>query len=341
MKKKLLIVLLVIANMHLSRCQHKKYTMDKFDWSHTLSAPKNYPMRIYQATLKGLRPEDYSASYGMWGIVNEGWGEESGSVAVGPELKAVPDSLLITWLSLRENKFYTGSFKLPREQMIRLFDEGFYEYDLRARDTYTDILVGMAPGGVVVVWLTGGQVRTEVARFQTEETTIDKTMVNSNNKDMFKDGYVDFVLNNRKIEKAPIPFGLWDTYREKYSWRPQLVLEKGSRIAETWMTMYNGEKEHVFVQDPRHEDYQKRALPQYIGFTWRNENGVKYYGKVFFDEEEIFNAFKAIFRNDKEQKANIVFEPDIPQKSFSIILHGKTEEIRLEKIRNKVYPSKD
>jgi hypothetical protein len=55
----------------------------------------------------------------------------------------------------------------------------------------------------------------------------------------------------------------------------------------------------------------------------------------------MFNAFKAIFRNEKEQNANLVFEPDIPQKSFSIILRGKTEEIRLEKIRNKVYPSKD
>jgi hypothetical protein len=338
MKKIVIILFVGFLNTQLSSCQPKTRKMEKFDWSHTLSAPKGYPMRIYKGTLKGLNSDDYSASFGLWGVANEGWGKPSGMVAVGPDLKAIPDNLEVTWLSFTENKFYEGKFKLPREKIIQLFQDGFYDYGLKIKDNYTEIIVGLAPGGVVVIWLLGGQVETEVARFQAAETTIDKNTANSNNEDMLEDDYVDFILNSRKIERAPVPFGLWDLYREKYTWKPVLVLPEGCKIDQVWITLFNGEKEHLFSQDPKFYDFKSRAIPQELNFTWYDPQGIKYYGKDFFDEAEIFKAFQQLYKTNKDQASQLIFKLNDQQKGFSIHLQGKTEEFELEKVKNRAFP---
>ncbi|ABG57951.1 DUF2931 family protein [Cytophaga hutchinsonii] len=345
MKQTIILILLIIHNT-LSSCQTKEIKNNmvnkKFDWSHSVSAPENYPMEIYRGKLQGLTDKDYSASFGLWGVANEGWGTESGMVAVGPDTKAIPDSLLITWLSFRENKFYTGKFQLPREKMTELFENGFYEYDIKQRSTYEDILVGLAPGGVVVVWLVGGQVQIEVARFQAQETIIDKsTVTNPDDLYVLGDGYVDFVLNNKEIATGPIPFGLWDTYREKYSWRPMLILPEGYELAIEWMTLFNGEKEKNFKEHPEFGTYKSRALPSYMLFNWYASNGRKYGVDVFFNEAEIFEAYKQIYRNDKEQDAELVFELNDAQTSFTISVRSKTEQIELHKVKAKIYKSED
>ena len=313
----------------------------KFDWSHTVSAPENYPMRIYRGELKGLTDKDYSATFGLWGVANEGWGRISGAVVVGPDTKAIPDSLLITWLSFRENKFYTGKFQLPREKIIALFEQGFYDYSIEKKNTYKKIVVGLAPGGVVVVWLLGGQVEIEVARFQAHETIISNVNVRDSNYDMFEEDYVDFVLTNKGIEKTPVPFGLWDTYREKYAWRPKLILPSGYDFFLEWMTLYNGEKENNFKEHPDFGTYKKRALPSYMLFNWYAPDDRKYGVDVFFDEKEIFDAFQQIYKNDKDQDAELVFELNDRKAAFMIYLRSKTEQIELHKVKAKMYISED
>lgn len=343
--KQATILILLIINSLLTSCQinemNNKLENKKFDWTHSVSAPKNYPMRIYKGELKGLTDKDYSATFGLWGVANEGWGTESGMVVVGPDTKAIPDSLLITWLSFRENKFYTGKFQLPREKIIEFFEKGFYEYDIKQKNTYKDILVGLAPGGVIVVWLVGGQVETEVARFQGQETIINNVNVSDNNYDMFEEDYVDFVLNNRNIPRDPIPFGLWDTYREKYSWRPVLILPEGYEFAIEWMTLFNGEKEKNFKEHPDFGNYKKRALPSYMLFNWYAADGRKYGVDVFFDEAEIFDAFKQIYKTNKELDAELIFELNDSKTAFTISLRSKTEQIELHKVKAKIYKSED
>ncbi|WP_018344943.1 DUF2931 family protein [Cytophaga aurantiaca] len=343
--KQTTILFLFIINSLLSSCQtnemKNKSENKKFDWTHSVSAPTNYPMRIYRGELKGLTENDYSASFGLWGVANEGWGTESGMVVVGPDTKAIPDSLLITWLSFRENKFYTGKFQLPREKIIELFEAGFYEYDIKQKDTYKDILIGLAPGGVVVVWLVGGQVETEVARFQGKETIINNVNVSDSNYDMFEDDYVDFVLTNRGIDKGPIPFGLWDMYREKYSWCPVLVLPEGYELAIEWMTLFNGEKEKNYKEHPDFGNYKQRALPSYMLFNWYASDGRKYGVDVFFDEVEIFDAFKQIYKANREQDVELVFELNDAKTAFIISLRSKTQQIELHKVKAKIYKSED
>lgn len=328
-----------MINSMLASCQPKENKMEKFDWSHTISAPKGYPMRILRGTLKGLNPGDYSASFGLWGVANEGWGNPSGMVAMGPDLKAIPASLDITWLSLRENKFYKGKFELPREKIIALFKEGFYDYSLRKKDNYTEIIVGMAPGGVLVVWLLGVQTETEVARFQALETVVEARDADSNTEDMFRGDYANFVLDDLGIRRDSIPFGLWDAYREKYIWRPNPVLPKGAKLNEMWITYFNGEKEHRFGDDPKHDESKLRALPMTLNFSYNDESGHLYYGKTIFNEKEIFEAFTKIYRDERSKETELVFELNESKKGLKIHLRSKGEEFEIEKAKSRAFPS--
>ena len=52
-----------------SMCQ-PKIENKKFDWTHSVSAAKNYPMEIYRGKLQGLTDNDYSATFGLWGVAN-------------------------------------------------------------------------------------------------------------------------------------------------------------------------------------------------------------------------------------------------------------------------------
>ena len=129
-------------------------TMDKYNWQATESAPKSYPMQVVSGTLfyhgqnQGLYVPDGSS-------IDDGWGSGISSHIVGPDLKPLPDRLQITFFSYTENQFYVGKFDLPYEKILALFKAG---YDLRrggGHTTYGQIVVGIAPGGAVAVWVSG------------------------------------------------------------------------------------------------------------------------------------------------------------------------------------------
>src|SRR5690625_6974339 len=84
---------------------------------------------------------------------------------VGPDLKPLPDRLKITFLSYLEDQFYEGVFDLPYETILSLFKE----QSTNGGPEYHRIMVGVAPGGYVAVWLKGHIKTTEV--FRSEEHT--------------------------------------------------------------------------------------------------------------------------------------------------------------------------
>ena len=67
-------------------------------------------------------------------------------------------------------------------------------------------------------------------------------------------------------------------------------------------------------------------------FNWYASNGRKYGVDVFFDEAEIFDAFKQIYKTNKELDAELGFEINEAQTTFTISLRSKTEQIELHKV---------
>lgn len=258
------IALIALFASAMVSCKDKNME-EEFDWSGNISGPKEYPMEVYKGYLSG--GGHFFGFSEMGGFDNTGWGMATSGM---PPIHApMPDTLVMTWRSLVERKFYTGEWALPKEKMKQLFKEGIADgYPFRV------VQIGLAPKGVIIVWLFGSGTQVEVGRFQGHETTIDPKEVYDNAKYMFEANYIDDVLTNEMIitpeikEKIkqdgyPLP-DVYDTYREKYLWIPKVILPEGCKITSIAINMCNGEKEDIPLSQ------KNRAIPYEFQIFWTN-----------------------------------------------------------------------
>lgn len=262
----------------------------KYEWSASISAPREYPVEVYTGAAGG-----YFFSQ-MGGFSNTGWGEGVGDNNIQAPL---PERLDMTWLSYVDNKFYTGEWELPMEKIQQLFDEGFYSKngDDNNREPYRFINIGLAPKGMVVVWVTGVGRQVEVARYQAHETIIDPKLISESEKYMFANDYSerrlknDFVISKHvreQIEQYGYPSpDVYEMYRKKYMWKPKVILPTGSEVTSFYIKMCNGE-----IEDPydRPIDQKERAIPFAFEIFWKIVVGKK--------EQEFVS--RIAFTNDKK-----------------------------------------
>jgi hypothetical protein len=308
----------IIENMNL----------EYFEWEENNNAPLGYPIDVYKGGLE-LKGGGYvGLSLGTSSGIH-GWGAY-GSGATHDE-KPLPDRVNITWLSYAEDAFYSIDCPIDYDKIVRLFQEGYDEQSSSGKishQNYRTIIVGYAPGGVVVIWVHGGSKQVEIGRYQGEKTVIDPEEIKSlesPEKLLFKQSYRDETMNDENIvptavreanKKKPIPYGLWDTYREKYLWKPTFIQNKFSDNTFTMvyarLEMYNGEIDDLFKETLQKKEYTERAILKRINFGWKDEKGQVYSGSVEFDEKTIFDAFKEIRQDTKNGKIEIEFMVNIP-----------------------------
>lgn len=306
---------------------------EKYNWSATLSAPKEYPMEIYQGNIIA---EDYNFSFDMiWGTQNTGWGNQGGDWAGSQEKKEIPHKLEFTWFSLVEKKFYTGKWNVDKDAIIELFKEGVIDTETKKQTTYDTFVIGLAPKGRVVLWAMTAGWQKEVGVFQAHDTIIDKQKAYENARYMFKEGYAERTLNDdfyikpvlrEKIKKYGYPDPhIYDVYREKYDWKP--VVESPSvDIPQVFVEYFNGEYENIFGGKfiNNSYDYQNKATPKSVALIWNPDD--KKQRKVIivdFDEKEILQSFEKL---GKQSPINMIFKVNNDYTRCTITLKNKEQE---------------
>ncbi|OBW39363.1 hypothetical protein AB670_04297 [Chryseobacterium sp. MOF25P] len=328
MKSYLLHILLLIS-ITIS-CQNRME--EKFEWLPTESAPELYPMNIYKGNLYF---EDGKSVYIPSSLIaHNGWGNSGSTHTQGEDLKPVPVKLEITWASFTENKFYTGSWDLPKEKMLKLFQEGVVWYGTRKKETYRQILVGCAPGGVVVVWMRGAEQQVEIARFQARETKIAMSDYVPENPSITQKEYFDIskevpeALENIK-KKGGIQYGLWDSYRKKYTWRTRIEIPNYT-FDNTSYEMFNGEMEELFDESLKKNEFKERAVPKLLDFIIADAQGKRTVWEFkYLDEEEIMGLFKQANPNIPIE---IVLRMNKDFTNRSLIFKQGEKEIPIKKI---------
>jgi hypothetical protein len=253
------------------------------------------------------------------------------------ETNIIPEGFKITYFSYLENKFYTGKFELPHARIKQLFEEGVIDYETKKFETYIAIIVGMAPEGVLVVWMKTYDKQVEIGRYQASETDLDWEIFKPVGGFTRKE-FIDRMIARRPVavsnsEKNGLSHGLWDTYRIKYSWRPQFEFPEGSVVEGIDLKMYNGETDFIWGDTLVKNAYEKRALTWRINLIWADENDKDFGTFIDFDEAELFEAYKTIYRTDKELDAELVFKYNHNRSSLIVLLRSKTEEIELRKCK--------
>ena len=329
-----LVTIIIICSTLFSSCQEQKME-EKFDWSGTLSAPQEYPIEVYKGSLK---TSDFTQHFKNWGIINTGWGNQGGTMIVGPDKKAVPATLEISWLSFAENKFYEGKFDLPKEKLTALFKQGFIDPITKEKETYKNIVIGLAPKGTVVVWLLSTGIQTQVARFKAHETQIDIESVSSDDRYMFDKSYAASVLADPMIIRPEIKEKLnaegypsatiYEAYEKKYSWSPKLELPNEQATFFAFETC-NGEKE--FSGSADNFKNSNRAVPYLFFINWKDNTGQKFTAWLALTKDE--NYWKK-YKNGGISKLPLDFEKSEIKSVFEEKLDTKSASEIIARVNN-------
>jgi hypothetical protein len=206
----LLLITIGFISIHYKR-------INDFNWRIGGSNPKNFMVNQVQVNFFYNNEWISGALLGTGG--NNGWEEINGMIMGSDYLLSVPDSITTKWVCDTDKILYEGSYKLPREKMLELFRT-------KAIDSYGDqndynlIVVGMAPGGNVTVWMRGGSASTEICRFK------------ANNKGIWKEDDPDYDKYTKEHESLSegfkesrtylkihgIPYSAWEKGEKEYNY---------------------------------------------------------------------------------------------------------------------------
>ncbi len=320
-------------------CHAMSQNATTFEWAATECAPKHYPMEIIQGTFIYHGEKEQGLYIPSGGTLKAGWGTNISNHVVGPKLKPLPDRLKIIFFSNAENQFYKGEFDLPYDKLLALFRQGVAEgkrlEENKGYPTYTDIMVGIAPGGVVAVWVKGRK-KIEVFFGQAQKVELDPGRAFAlpfDNKQQ-ADAYIAKQLVNvltpeelESLKKDGIPFGLWSRYRNRYTWLPTFV--EGSMSGYVDAIFVNGENNLRWFLDDKKEPSVPLPVPTRVTFETLL-NGKKKIFIVNFDEFETMAAFEKL--GAQGQKVYLEFEPRLPKTQTKVRLYNDKESIELKKI---------
>ncbi|WP_437296947.1 DUF2931 family protein [Sorangium sp. So ce426] len=305
--------------------------MSNFEWLPTESAPERAPVHLVRGDL-------YFADGGSIYIpdgrdVANGWGEWGSTHIVGAAVKPVPVRLDLTWFSYLEDRFFGGSFMLPTATMTTLFRAGVADPQTEEFRGFERIVVGMAPEGLVAVWMSTGSEAIEVASFIAPEVDLPWERVLDNpasSRPAFIRQVLAAKLNARglaRLGREGTPRGLYQSYRRQYNWRPTVTGE--GMPTGLWIRSFNGERAFIGCAGPA-IPRERRPVPAAINLGWMAPDGGARFARLTFDETEIFAAFAKLSRGDAARV--LALELETARTTVAISLRDEKYVLPLEKV---------
>ena len=336
MIKTTIFILFILIALWLTGCWGYKAKQNKananaepkYNWGVAVNTPIGYPIRFYAARVGGMSiiDEIYTTTE------EPDWGEAFSYE--NTSLETLPKDIDMVWLSYKEDCFYRLKTAIDYEKIAKLFREGFDERFSNGKmnhTTYNTVVVGIAPGGVVVLWVGSGYFPIkEIGRYQAEKIELrEPEGLDNHQKLIFDKEYAKRLLTNNTIipedfreanKNKPIPFGLWDSYRNhQYQWYPTFEIPNG-RIGDVDYQYWNGEadtffftdfialegQKDVFAPQELYHNIRKPPLFKEIRFNYKAEDGIKYGVLVQFEWEGTLATYKKVFgERPEEVKAHL------------------------------------
>lgn len=305
----------------------------KFEWLATESAPKHYPMKIIQGTFIYHGEKEEGLYIPSGGNLDVGWGRPISNHVVGERLKPLPDRLKITFFSYAEMQSYKGEFDLPYDKILALFREGVAAD--KDNPHYSRIMVGVAPGGAVAVWVVGFNT-VEVFFGYAQKVEVDPSRAFDVPFESKKesDNYIREVMEGlltpeelQSLKKNGVPFGLWERYRKRYDWVPRF--SEGHKPEYINVIFVNGENDRRWFLGDGQGPHSSHPVPGKISFfTILNTKKVLIEARL--DEFETMAAFEKLGANGR--KVFLEFDPRSPRTETRVRLHNDKDSIELKKV---------
>ena len=277
--------------------------------------------------------------------INWGNGDTTFKSSDGPDI-VLPDRLELFWYSFLENKYYRLSTKLNKTQISQYFKKGYkWDYsgnlDKIATRNYRELIAGIAPGGDVVLWISGPGNTKELEIFKADLIDMQEREVYN----LVKEDEIKKVLSDtctckdnvqfRKIVNngKPVPTGIWgNKYRKKYDWKVA-INNLDQTKAKLDISFFNGEEYELFNEEAAKMKYTQQVVPEYLIYTFI-KNKKKYKAFLQFDENEIFSHFEKLTSNNSNESLDIVLNISPDLKQTTIQLQSKNKTLNFEKMKD-------
>ncbi len=351
------ILIIFALFLQLFGCQSNKsnkntdtMSTEEFEWADCISVPIGYPVRLFAG--------DFGSPM-LYSTRNDSWGN---GIGMSSSKRPIPRELDIAWLSYAENCFYRVKTPIDYKKIVPLFREGYDERVPKGEiwhSNYDKIIAGLAPGGVVILWIAGSDKQVEIGRYQAEKIEIEEPEgLDSHEQLMFSDKHRKEIMEKESVipkevqeanKNKPIPYGLWDSYRDiQYHWYPTFELQNG-KMGDIRFWYRNGEELATFYTDlemvnnpqlqsqlfyPKSADIlpKKYSLPRRIIFSYKAHDGLKYSANCEFYWEEITKAFREVVGDNPENiSVQLAFRVNYHNTHFSVRVIGSNgKEIFIE-----------
>lgn len=326
------------------------HSTEKYDYQQGISTPEGYPIKLlseseFTIAVKGDRTPYTLLETNKVYSINWGNGDTTFKSSDGPDI-VLPDRLELFWYSFLENKYYRLSTKLNKTQISQYFKKGYkWDYsgnlDKIATRNYRELIAGIAPGGDVVLWISGPGNTKELEIFKADLIDMkEREVYNLVKEDEIKKVLSDTctckdnvqfrkIVNNGK----PVPTGIWgNKYRKKYDWKVA-INNLDQTKAKLDISFFNGEEYELFNEEVAKMKYTQQVVPEYLIYTFI-KNKKKYKAFLQFDENEIFSHFEKLTSNNSNESLDIVLNISPDLKQTTIQLQSKSKTLNFEKMKD-------
>ncbi|WP_313264220.1 DUF2931 family protein [Sphingobacterium sp.] len=317
----------------------------RYKWYCAMSNPSAYPVQLYKGRFVFPKDNDYEFTFSEGNLVNYNavWGQAGGGSY--EQVMSLPKALDITWYSFVEDTFYRMNGPVDYNKIRALFGASYAEKGATNTidEHYNKIILGFAPGGVLVIWAAGtGRRQIEIGRYQAEKVTInagDQSKPHEEYGNIFNQEWREHVLSDtsiipsdirRAIADKPIPYGYWDKLRVRYLVQPKFVLSSDIKAFDADFEFYNAERV-VFDESLRYMDMESRGIPKDIYVKWYDQHNNRCAARFIFDEDETFQNFASFFGDKKDLGAELEISIDTKTKIAKATLkNARGHKILLE-----------
>ncbi|WP_160129413.1 DUF2931 family protein [Kordia antarctica] len=296
-------------------------TKDRFQWEAAMSAPKYYPVG-------GAKVNFGNAGNSSLTNFDNGWGHPYGTVSSAERYKKLPKEVFVSYASAIENLVYEGTVPLPYDKIKQLFEK----HIKNKKKESGIIMVGMAPGGWVHVWVyfhvedleIGINNKIEITKFQLKGKE-DLTM-----NEGFRNKESDYWAKYKQYwDHFGIPLEAWVKNKKEYD----IYFNFGKPNTEYNITdvLFSSLDGTIYYNITNDMMMKKRKLPSDLVVAWGNKNDSLYYQSHLLMPKN----FSKIIKNKKSNTIEIQLEIEEDDQYgilYLIIDHQKEKIVRFKNL---------
>ena len=304
----------------------------KYAWIASPSAPEEYPMEIYKGALIS---EDYAYTFdSIWGIMNPGWGNAAGMMCAANYPAHLPHLLKMTWYSYIEKKYYTGSWEVDKNEILKIIRTYLNHYP-----SEFEFRVGLGPEGLVSLWIYGDS-QLLIGTYQAQETVLTPENTDESFEHHFRAPDRDIPSRIKAKVGDSTYQKLMDNgwhkavryhqYNTKFDWKLKANGLENFRISNSFFWSPNGEKILSPVLQINDLPLPK-PLPTLMYISYKDKQGQKWAAQATFDYDYLYNLISSI---SNEEAFTFVYDIDMDNHQLKVYLEANEQKLALNTLEN-------